>query len=100
PSIPPPGDDIERDAIAKATLLNEEEIDKMVEGSADEDSHASEFADSILNNEGADVDDTKSKIEPMSQKENPECVSDDDDETEKEKEVAQAMEEKETEEVG
>ncbi|GJR12944.1 hypothetical protein Tco_0795596 [Tanacetum coccineum] len=123
PSIPPPGDDRERDAIAEATLLSltlhktallaeaqeniakvqekleEEEIDKMVEGSTDDESYASEFADSILNNEGGEVDDTGSKIEPGSQKENPERVSDD-DETEKEKEVAQDMKEKETEEVG
>ncbi|GKC75977.1 hypothetical protein Tco_1126751, partial [Tanacetum coccineum] len=94
PSIPPPGDDRERDAIAEATLLSltlhktallaeaqeniakvqekldEEEIDKMVEGSTDDESYASEFADSILNNEGAEVDDTGSKIEPGSQKEN------------------------------
>ncbi|GJW95459.1 hypothetical protein Tco_0175131 [Tanacetum coccineum] len=123
PSIPPPGDDRERDAIAEATLLSltlhktaliakaqeniakvqekldEEEIDKMVEGSTNDESYASEFSDSILNNEGAEVDDTGSKIEPESQKENMEHVSDD-DETEKEKEVAQDMKEKETEEVG
>ncbi|GJX36665.1 hypothetical protein Tco_0248222 [Tanacetum coccineum] len=123
PSIPPPGDDRERDAIAEATLLSltlhktaliakaqeniakvqekldEEEIDKMVEGSTNDESYASEFADSILNTEGAEVDDTRSKIEPESQKENPERVSDD-DETEKEKEVAQDIIEKETEEVG
>ncbi|GJW11385.1 hypothetical protein Tco_1577212 [Tanacetum coccineum] len=104
PSIPPPGDDRERDAIAEATLLSltlhktallakaqeniakvqekldEEEIDKIVEGSVE-------------------VDDTGSKIEPGSQKENLERVSDD-DETEKEKEVEQDMEEKETAEVG
>ncbi|GJV18332.1 hypothetical protein Tco_1367352 [Tanacetum coccineum] len=47
----------------------------------------------------AKVDDTRSKIEPESQKENSERVSDD-DETEKEKEVAQDIIEKETEEVG
>ncbi|GKB87177.1 hypothetical protein Tco_0959449, partial [Tanacetum coccineum] len=85
PSIPPPGDDRERDAIAEATLLSltfhktallaeaqentakvqekldEEEIDKMVEGNTDEESYASEFANSILNNNGADVDDTRKK---------------------------------------
>ncbi|GJW94168.1 hypothetical protein Tco_0173840 [Tanacetum coccineum] len=99
----------ERDAIAEATLpsltlhktaliakaqenkakvqekLDEEEIDKMVEGSTDDESYASEFSDSILNNKGAKVDDTRSKIEPESQKENSERVSDD-DETEKENE--------------
>ncbi|GKC43762.1 hypothetical protein Tco_1061484 [Tanacetum coccineum] len=37
--------------------LDEEEIDKMVEGNTYEESYASEFADSILNDEGADVDD-------------------------------------------
>ncbi|GJS15644.1 hypothetical protein Tco_0410116, partial [Tanacetum coccineum] len=123
PSNPPPGDDREIDAIAEATLLSlaihktaliaqaqeniakvqekldEEEIDKMVEGNTDEESYASVFADSILNDEGADVDDTESKIEPGSQKENPERVSND-DETEKEKEVEQDMKEKENEEVG
>ncbi|GKA07766.1 hypothetical protein Tco_0686990 [Tanacetum coccineum] len=122
PSIPPPGDDTERDGIAEVTLLSltlhkttllaeaqeniakvlekmdEEEIDKMVEGSTDDESYASEFADSILNNEGAEVDDTESKIEPGSQKENPERVFDDDG-TEKEKEVAQDMKENESEEV-
>ncbi|GJV98590.1 retrovirus-related pol polyprotein from transposon TNT 1-94 [Tanacetum coccineum] len=102
--IPPPGDDRERDTIAEATFLiqeklYEEEIDNMVEGCTDEESYASEFADSILNNEGAEVDDTGSKIEPGSQKENPKQVSDD-DETEKDKEVAQDMKEKEIEEVG
>ncbi|GJU22377.1 hypothetical protein Tco_1155719 [Tanacetum coccineum] len=123
PSIPPPRDDKERDAIAEATLLSltlyktalqaeaqeniakvqekldKEEIDKMVEGNTDEESYASVFVDYLLNDKGADVDDTGSKIEHESQKENPECVSDD-DETKKEKEVAQDMNEKETEEVG
>ncbi|GJT79441.1 hypothetical protein Tco_1053783 [Tanacetum coccineum] len=79
--------------------LDEEEIDKMVEGSTDEESYASEFADSILSNDGADVDDTGSKIEPGSQKENSESVSDD-DETKKEKEDVQDIKEKETKEVG
>nr|GEV98585.1 hypothetical protein [Tanacetum cinerariifolium] len=96
PSIPPPGDDRERDEIADATLLSlalhktaliveaqeniakvqekldEEEIDRMVEGSVDDESYASVFADTILNDESADVDDTKNKIEPRCQKENPE----------------------------
>ncbi|GJT31141.1 hypothetical protein Tco_0911416 [Tanacetum coccineum] len=123
PSIPPPGDDRERDAIAEATLLSlalhktaliaetqeniakvqekldEEEIDKMVEGNTDEESYASVFADSMLNNEGADDDDTRSKIKPESQKENLERVSDD-NETEKEKEVKRDEKEKENEEVG
>ncbi|GJT31140.1 hypothetical protein Tco_0911415 [Tanacetum coccineum] len=85
PSIPPPGDDRERDAIAEATILSlalhktaliaeaqeniakvqekldEEEIDKMVEGNTYEESYTSVFTDSILNYEGADVDDTGKK---------------------------------------
>ncbi|GJW37882.1 copia protein [Tanacetum coccineum] len=117
PSIPPPGDDRERDAIAEATLLSltlhktalvveaqenidkvqekldEEEIDKMVEGSTNDESYASEFVNSIPNNEGVEVDDTESKIEPESQKETPERVYND-DETEKEKEVTQDMKER------
>ncbi|GJR06341.1 hypothetical protein Tco_0529325 [Tanacetum coccineum] len=47
----------------------------MVDGEEDEESYASAFADSVFNE---DVDDTGSKIEPGSQKENPEHVSDDD----------------------
>ncbi|GJU51232.1 hypothetical protein Tco_1220787 [Tanacetum coccineum] len=104
PSNPPPSDDRERDEIAEATLLSitlhktalaaeaqeniakvqeklaEEEIEKMVEGEEDEESYASEFADSILND---DFDDSGTKIEPGSHKENPKNV--DDDEIEKEK---------------
>ncbi|GJY60805.1 hypothetical protein Tco_0461462, partial [Tanacetum coccineum] len=79
PSNPPPSDDKDRDEIAEATLLKEE-IEKMVEGEKDEESYASEFADSILND---DVDDSGTKIEPGSHKENPKNV--DDDEIEKEK---------------
>ncbi|GKA60981.1 copia protein [Tanacetum coccineum] len=51
--IPPPSDDRERDEIAKETLLKEE-IEKMVKGEEDEESYASEFVDSMLND---DVDD-------------------------------------------
>ncbi|GJU08266.1 hypothetical protein Tco_1124696 [Tanacetum coccineum] len=89
--IPPPSDDRERDEIAKATILSltlhktalaaeaqenvatiqeklkEEEIEKMVEGKDDEESYASEFAASVFNN---DDDDSGSKIEPESHKEN------------------------------
>ncbi|GJS43189.1 hypothetical protein Tco_0568232 [Tanacetum coccineum] len=105
-AIPPPNDDRERDEIAKATLLSltlnktalaaeaqeniakvqekleEEEIKKMVEGNEDEESYASEFADSVLND---DVDDFGTRIEPGSYKENPEKVDDDDTELETEK---------------
>ncbi|GJY92997.1 hypothetical protein Tco_0508779 [Tanacetum coccineum] len=105
-SIPPPGDDRERDEMAEATLLSitlhktalaveaqenvskvqkkleEEEIEKMVEGEEDEESYASEFADSIFQD---DDDNFSNRIEPGSHKEHPENIDDDDDETEKEK---------------
>ncbi|GJT25710.1 retrovirus-related pol polyprotein from transposon TNT 1-94 [Tanacetum coccineum] len=95
-----------RDEIAEATLLSltlhktalaaeaqeniakvqeklaEEEIEKLVEGDEDEESYASEFADSVLND---DVDDSGTRLEPGSHKENPEKVDDDDEEIEKEK---------------
>nr|GEV22171.1 retrovirus-related Pol polyprotein from transposon TNT 1-94 [Tanacetum cinerariifolium] len=62
--------------------LDEEEIDKMVDGDEDEESYASKFADLVLND---DVDDSGTKLEPESHKENPEKVFDDDVEIEKEK---------------
>ncbi|GKF13472.1 hypothetical protein Tco_0054934 [Tanacetum coccineum] len=92
-------DDIERDEIAEATLLSlalhkttiaakaqeniakvqeklaKEEIEKMVEVEEDDESHASEFADSMLND---DVDDSGTRIESGSHKENPKVVDDDD----------------------
>ncbi|GKC66543.1 hypothetical protein Tco_1099141 [Tanacetum coccineum] len=96
----------ERDEIAEATLLSltlhktalaaeaqeniaklkeklaEEEIEKMVEGDEDKESYESEFADSVLND---DVDDSCTRLEPGSHKENPKKVVDDDVEIEKEK---------------
>nr|GEV00770.1 hypothetical protein [Tanacetum cinerariifolium] len=71
--IPPSSDDRERDEIAEATLLKlaKEEIEKMVEGEEDEESYASEFADSMFND---DVDDSGTRIEPEIHKENPELV--------------------------
>nr|GEY09173.1 hypothetical protein [Tanacetum cinerariifolium] len=98
--IPPPGGNREGDEMAKATLLiftlyktalaaeaqeniakvqeklDEDEIEKMVEGEEDEESYASDFADSMLND---DVDDSGTRIEPGSHKENPKVVDDDDD---------------------
>ncbi|GKE81968.1 hypothetical protein Tco_1551968, partial [Tanacetum coccineum] len=98
PSTPPPRDDAERDAIAEATLLSltlqkttlvakaqenivmvqealeREGINKMVDGDEDEESYASEFADSKFND---DVDDSRNKIDLGSHKEHPEHVSDD-----------------------
>nr|GFA13585.1 hypothetical protein [Tanacetum cinerariifolium] len=46
----------------------------MVEGEEDEESYASMFADSMLN----DDDDFDTKIVPESHKENPEVIDDDD----------------------
>ncbi|GKD52390.1 hypothetical protein Tco_1281366 [Tanacetum coccineum] len=106
PLIPPPGDDRERNEVAKATILSltlhkialaaeaqeniakvqekldEEEIEKIVEGDEDEESYASEFADSMIND---DVNDSGTRIQPGSHKEYPENVNDDDEEIEKEK---------------
>nr|GEV93396.1 hypothetical protein [Tanacetum cinerariifolium] len=100
-----PGDDRERDKVPEATILSltlhknalateaqeniakvqkkldEDEIEMMVEGDEDEESYASEFADSVLND---DVDDSSTKIELESHKENPKNI-DDDEEIEKEK---------------
>ncbi|GJX43604.1 hypothetical protein Tco_0260280 [Tanacetum coccineum] len=108
--IPPPRDDRprerERDEVAEATILSltlhktalaaeaqeniakvqekldEEDIEKMVEGEEDEESHASEFANSMIND---DVDDSGTKIEHGSNKEQHELFNDDDDQIEKEK---------------
>nr|GFA34345.1 hypothetical protein [Tanacetum cinerariifolium] len=90
--IPPLSDDQERDEISKATLLSlalhktviaaedqenvakvqeklaKEEIEKMVEG---EKSYVSEFVDSVFND---DDDDSGTRIEPMSHKENPKMM--------------------------
>ncbi|GJT68067.1 hypothetical protein Tco_1019547 [Tanacetum coccineum] len=58
-----------------------EEIEKMVEGDEDEESYASEFADSMINDY---VDDSGTRIEPGSRKEHSENVNDDDEAIEKE----------------
>nr|GEW70103.1 hypothetical protein [Tanacetum cinerariifolium] len=60
-----------------------DKIEKLVEGDEDEESYASEFADLVFND---DVDDSGTRLEPESHKENLEKVGDDDDEEiEKEK---------------
>nr|GEW17152.1 ribonuclease H [Tanacetum cinerariifolium] len=111
--IPPPSDDRKRDKIAEATPLSltmhkttlateaqenvakvqeklaEEEIEKMVEGEEDDESYASDFGDSMLND---DVDNFGTRLELMSHKENPEVVDDDDD-------VMNAIEKKDNEDV-
>ncbi|GJV65458.1 hypothetical protein Tco_1476286 [Tanacetum coccineum] len=110
----------ERDAIAKATLLSlalhktalaaeaqenvakvqekldEEEIEKMVEGEEDEESYASALADSVFND---DVDDCGTKIEPESHKEHPKHVTDDDEDIEKEKKDEEIEKENKDEEI-
>ncbi|GJU19196.1 hypothetical protein Tco_1152538 [Tanacetum coccineum] len=106
----------ERDAIAKAILLShalhktalaaeahenvakvqekldDKEIEKMFEGKEDEESYASAFVDSVFND---DVDDSSTKLEPGSQKEHPEHVTDDAEEMEKEKKDEEVEKEKE-----
>ncbi|GJV99895.1 hypothetical protein Tco_1555147 [Tanacetum coccineum] len=67
--------------------LDEEEIEKMVKGDEDEESYASVFADSMIND---DVDDFSTKIEPKEKKHDDEKIDevvmekdDDDDDDEK-----------------
>ncbi|GKA21450.1 hypothetical protein Tco_0701439, partial [Tanacetum coccineum] len=96
----PPSDDQERGDIHEATLLSlalhktakiaeeqenmaavkekilEEDVEKIVEGE-DEESYAREFADSVF----LDEEDSGTRLEPLSHKENPE--TDDDDDMEK-----------------
>nr|GEZ74659.1 hypothetical protein [Tanacetum cinerariifolium] len=76
--------------------LDEEKIEKMVEGDEDEESYATEFADSMIND---DVDDSGTKIEPESHKEHPKIVNDDDDQFEKEKNNEEIEKEKKDEEI-
>ncbi|GKD35626.1 hypothetical protein Tco_1251135, partial [Tanacetum coccineum] len=111
---------IERDEVAEATIpsltlhktalaaeaqeniakvqekLDEEAIEKKVKGEGDEESYASEFADSMIN---YDVDDSGTKIEPGSHKEHPKIVTDDDEEIEKEKNDEEIEKEKKDEET-
>ncbi|GJX38921.1 hypothetical protein Tco_0252224 [Tanacetum coccineum] len=54
----------------------------MVKGGEDEEPYASQFVDSMLND---DVDDSSTRIEPESYKEHPKYVNDEDEEIEKEK---------------
>ncbi|GJV94372.1 retrovirus-related pol polyprotein from transposon TNT 1-94 [Tanacetum coccineum] len=94
----PPSDDQERGDIHEATLLSlalhktakiaeeqenmaavkekilEEDVEKIVEGE-DEESYAREFADSVF----LDEEDSGTRLEPKSHKENPETDDDDDD---------------------
>ncbi|GJW23337.1 hypothetical protein Tco_0033959 [Tanacetum coccineum] len=77
------------------TVFMKEEIDKLVDGDDDDESSASAFADSVLNDDG---NDTGSKLEPESDKEHPEHVFNDDEQKndesiEKEKEVVEIVKE-------
>ncbi|GKG50434.1 hypothetical protein Tco_0521534, partial [Tanacetum coccineum] len=56
--------------------LDEEEIEKMVEGDKDEESYASVFVDFMINDDV--VNDSGTKIEPRSHKEHLKIVNDDD----------------------
>ncbi|GJS67959.1 hypothetical protein Tco_0682524 [Tanacetum coccineum] len=76
--------------------LDEEEIEKMVEGDDDEESYASMFADSIIND---DVDDSCTKIKPGSHKEHPEIFNVDDDPIKKEKNNVEIEKEKKYDEI-
>nr|GEW61675.1 retrovirus-related Pol polyprotein from transposon TNT 1-94 [Tanacetum cinerariifolium] len=76
--------------------LVEEEIEKLVEGDEDEESYASEFADLILND---DIDDSGTRLEPESHKENPKKVDDDDEEIEKDKDDEEIKKEMKDEEI-
>ncbi|GJT91185.1 hypothetical protein Tco_1080030 [Tanacetum coccineum] len=76
--------------------LDEEEIDKMVDVDEDEESYASVFADLVLND---DVDDSGTRLEPGSHKENLEKVNDDDAKIEKDKDGEEIEKEKKDEEI-
>ncbi|GJR32107.1 hypothetical protein Tco_1108339 [Tanacetum coccineum] len=114
PSIPPPCDDRERDEVAKETILltlhktalateaqeniakvqeklDEEETERMVEGGEGKESYASEFADSMLND---DVDDFDTRIEPGFQKKHSKNVNNNDEVIEKEKKDDEIKKEK------
>ncbi|GKB09961.1 hypothetical protein Tco_0843884 [Tanacetum coccineum] len=76
--------------------LDEEEIEKMVEGDEDEESYASEFVDSILND---DLDDSDTRMEPGSHKQHSKKVNDDDEKIEKEKKEDEIEKEEKDEDV-
>ncbi|GJX64837.1 hypothetical protein Tco_0299180 [Tanacetum coccineum] len=92
--IPPPVAEAQENIAKVQEKLDEEEIEKMLEGDEDENLYASVFVDSMIND---DVDDSGTKIEPRSHKEHLkiieprshkehlEIVNDEDDQIEKEK---------------
>ncbi|GKD05365.1 hypothetical protein Tco_1180339, partial [Tanacetum coccineum] len=94
--IPPSAAEAQENIAKVQEKLDEEEIEKMVEGDKDEESYASEFADSMIND---DVDDSGTKIEPESHKERSKIINDDDDQIEKEKNDVEIEKEKKDEEI-
>ncbi|GJV50034.1 hypothetical protein Tco_1440246 [Tanacetum coccineum] len=82
-SPPPPSDDRERDEIYEATQLSlvlKEDVERIVEGE-DEESDVIKFFDSVFVVE----EDSGDRLEPESQKENPEKIDDDDDDVDEKK---------------
>ncbi|GKA31293.1 reverse transcriptase domain-containing protein [Tanacetum coccineum] len=79
--IPPPIDDRERDEIAEATNLNE--IEKLVKSDEDEESYASEFADSVFNDDVDDFDDVEIEKEKKDEEIKKEKNNDNVEETDK-----------------
>nr|GEY65788.1 hypothetical protein [Tanacetum cinerariifolium] len=71
--------------------LDEEEIKKMVKGDEDEESYASEFDDSMINDY---VDYFSTRLEPESYKEYPEIINNDYEEIEKDKKDEEIKKEK------
>ncbi|GJY91103.1 hypothetical protein Tco_0506299 [Tanacetum coccineum] len=104
PSIPPPGDDRERDAIAEATLLSlqenchEDKIDKLVDGDDDDESSTSAFTDFVLNDDGDDtgsktIEKEKEVVEIVKETNVDDETKKKDEEVEKEKEVVEIVKE-------
>nr|GEU97710.1 hypothetical protein [Tanacetum cinerariifolium] len=75
PFVAPVNIEIIESFIQSVSYQDEDEIEKMVKGEEDEESYASEIANSMLND---DVDDFGTRIEPESHKENLKVVNDDD----------------------
>ncbi|GJX16905.1 retrovirus-related pol polyprotein from transposon TNT 1-94 [Tanacetum coccineum] len=76
--------------------LNEEEIERMVEGGENKESYASDFVESMLND---DVDDFGTRIEPESHKEQSKNVNNDNEVIEKEKRADEIKKEKKDDDV-
>ncbi|GJR32289.1 hypothetical protein Tco_1108521 [Tanacetum coccineum] len=75
-----PSEDINLEYICLEKKILEEDVEKIIEGE-DEESYASEFANSIF----LDEEYSRTRIEPGSHKENPETFDDDEDDVDKKK---------------